>query len=142
MKRIIFLLGLFYFYANTTRAQLIPFKDAETQLYGYKSPTGAIRIVPQYSMANIFHSGMAAVNKGAVVTNVTANGGKWGYIDSTGTLVIPMVYDYAQDFKGDSAKVVKGRKKYLIDKKGNIIDQVKRYTIFRSANPIDWEKKQ
>ncbi len=142
MKSIAFLSGLLCFCVHIAQAQLSPFKDEATQLYGYKSPSGAIRITPQYSMANAFHSGMAAVNKGAIVTNVTANGGKWGYIDSTGSLVIPMVYDYAQDFKGDSAKVVKGRKKYLIDKKGNIIDQIKRYTIYRSANPIDWDKKQ
>ncbi|MFT4204501.1 MAG: WG repeat-containing protein [Chitinophagaceae bacterium] len=142
MNRIIFLLGLFCFFTQALCAQLTPFKDEATRLYGYKSPTGAIRISPRYNMANGFRSGMAAVNKGAVVTNVTANGGKWGYIDSTGNLVIPMIYDYVQDFKGDSARVVRDGKKYLIDKKGKIIDQTKRYTLLRATEPVDWEKKQ
>ncbi|WP_447640563.1 MULTISPECIES: WG repeat-containing protein [Chitinophagaceae] len=142
MRKMIALLGLFYFYVGNSHAQLIPFKDNATQLYGYKSPTGAIIITPKYSMANVFHSGLAAVNQGAVVSNVTANGGKWGFIDSTGTLVIPMVYDYVQDFKGDSARVVKNRKKIMIDKSGKVIDQIKRYTILRDTAPVDWKKKQ
>ncbi|PZP49293.1 MAG: hypothetical protein DI598_08220 [Pseudopedobacter saltans] len=123
-------------------AQLTPFKDKETQLYGYKSPTGAIIVAPQYSMANAFRNGMAAVNKGAVVKNVTANGGKWGFLDSAGHVAIPLIYDYVQDFRGDSARVVKGRKKYLIDKTGKVIDEIRRYEIIRHPDPIDWKAKQ
>lgn len=34
-------------------------------------------------------------------------GGKWGYADSTGAIVIPCTYDYASDFKGRRAMVGK-----------------------------------
>lgn len=142
MQRWIILMGLISFLSNNIHAQLVPFKDNATQLYGYKSPTGAIIVAPQYSMANPYHSGLAAVNKGAVVSGPTANGGKWGFLDSAGHISIPMVYDYVQDFRGDSARVVKDRKKYLIDRNGKVIDQTKRYTIFRSTTPVDWKTKQ
>lgn len=142
MKIVIMILGLFSLVFNIAKAQLIPFKDSGTQLYGYKSPTGAIIVAPQYNMANAFRNGMAAVNKGATVSNVTANGGKWGYIDSAGHLTIPLIYDYVQDFRGDSARVVKDRKRYLINKKGKILDEIKRYEIIRHPTPIDWKSKQ
>lgn len=141
-RKILYLIVLIFCNIVTSKAQLTPFKDDETKLYGYKSPTGAIIVAPQFTMAYAFRDGMAAVNKGAVVNNMSANGGKWGFLDSTGHIAIPLIYDFVQDFKGDTARVAKGRKKFMIDKKGKIINQIKRYEIIRHTDSIDWKTKQ
>ena len=44
-------------------------------------------------------------------------GGKCGFIDKTGKVVIPLQYDGATDFSDGLAAVQKGRKQYLINLK-------------------------
>ena len=140
MKKILVILFVFIGMQQLS-AQLTPYRDSATHLYGFKDTAGNIIVNPQYDMANFFSDGRAAVNKGAIVTNVNASGGKWGYIDTTGKIIIPLKYDFAQDFRKDTARVVKDRMKFLIDKNGKIIDQTKYYKITRFDTPVDWEKK-
>ena len=51
-------------------------------------------IKPQFDEAHDFSDGLAAVNQGAK----GHMGGKWGYIDKDGTLMIPFRYDFAGQF--------------------------------------------
>ena len=41
---------------------------------------------------------------------------KWGYIDTTGKEVIPLIYDDASDFSGGQAVVVKNGKMQILSK--------------------------
>lgn len=102
---------------------------------------GKIIVNPQYTMAEHFSDGRAAVNKGAVIQFQNVNGGKWGFVDSIGTLVIPMDYDFVQPFKDGKARVVKDHKKMLIDKAGNYIDETKVYYLYPNNKPINWGSK-
>lgn len=45
----------------------------------------------------------------------------WGYIDDSGTVVIPLQYDFAEAFSGDYAVVAKQKKRYAINRKGEIV---------------------
>lgn len=47
--------------------------------------------------------------------------GKYGYLNKSGNVAIPFVFDYASPFINGFAKVEKANKKYCIDKKGNEI---------------------
>lgn len=52
---------------------------------------------------------------------VTENGNKYGFVDKTGEMVIPLVYDYADNFSEGLALVRKGGKYGWIDKTGKIV---------------------
>ena len=54
-------------------------------------------VLPQYEDAKSFNEGRAAVKQN----------GKWGYIDQTGTLVVPCEYDFAGYFSGGVSVVAK-----------------------------------
>ena len=60
----------------------------------------------------VFNEGLAAMMN---------SGKKWGYIDKTGKVVIPYVYDGAALFHQGSAIVEKGNSLGLIDKNNNVI---------------------
>ncbi len=45
--------------------------------------------------------------------------GKWGFVDPTGKVVIPLRYDRVISFNGGKARVQSGQESYYIDKKGN-----------------------
>lgn len=47
--------------------------------------------------------------------------GKYGYIDTTGKIVVPPQWDYAQDFQDGIAMVMQGNKQGYIDKTGKYI---------------------
>jgi len=59
----------------------------------------------------IFSEGLMAV----------MNDGKHGYIDKSGNIVIPFIYDWTFDFKDGVAKVEKEGKKGIVDKNGKEI---------------------
>lgn len=48
--------------------------------------------------------------------------GKWGYIDGDSNLVIPCIYDEVSLFNGGRAIVKYNGKEYVIDKKGNVVE--------------------
>jgi hypothetical protein len=82
---------------------------------GYLNGDGKWSIKPQFDEAHDFSEGLAAVNQGAK----GHMGGKWGYIDKDGTLVIPARYGYAGQFKNERACVEEAEHWKLIGTKGN-----------------------
>jgi hypothetical protein len=66
---------------------LIPYRQGN--LWGYARPDRSIVIPPVYDDAKLFFAGYAAVSKN----------GKYGYIDRTGKLVIPIKYYEAKPFR-------------------------------------------
>ena len=44
---------------------------------------------------------------------------KYGFADNSGKMVVPCIYDYAENFKDGLAKVIKGRRNGIIDRFGN-----------------------
>ncbi len=84
-------------------------------IYGFFNDTlGIVTIQPQFNQAQPFSEELAAVKIGA----------KWGYIDKTGKIVIPTIFDSAGQFTGGRAKVVIDGKNYYIDKRFHIIDEL------------------
>lgn len=101
----LFLLGGF----STLNAQSYqPFK--ENGKYGFKK-NGAVVIAAQYEYASHF------VNRLALVQS----SGKWGYIDSLGSWIIPPKFDRAQPFQVNNALVEIGNKVGMIDTLGNFL---------------------
>jgi len=75
----------------------------------------------EYDLIGNFSEGLANVVTGALMTPYEMSGGKNGYIDSTGTLVIPCDYDYAEPFSEGLARVGKNNRYGYIDKTGELI---------------------
>ncbi len=94
------------------RAQdLVPFKDATTDLFGYKNSGGLTVIKPKYYTASRFTDGMAAVWNG-----------KGGYINATGQEIIPLKFDMTFPFKNGTATVMQKGHIFSINKKGERIN--------------------
>ena len=70
------------------------------------------------------------------VLNVVKEDGKYGFADETGKVVIPCIYNKADDFSNGMAKVKKGWKYGFIDQTGNEIIPFKYDCI---GNPKDWK---
>jgi len=107
---------------------LAPYKDENTKLYGFKDETGKLVIPCKYTFAYGFSEGLAAVNIGGKLgfdkeytNDFFVTGGKWGYINEVGKLIIPCKYDGADFFSDGFAVVDKIDKKGFIDKTGKEI---------------------
>jgi WG containing repeat len=100
--------------------------------WGYIDMSGTIAIPPQFDEAYPFSNGLAAVRVGgadqSTVVGMTMRtgkaGGKVGYIDKAGKLVIPAQFDEGFPFVDGLAKVSIGDKMAYIDTSGNVIWQV------------------
>ena len=66
----------------------------------------------QYEQYRMHSEGLMPVKKN----------GKWGYIDGDSNLVIPCIYDEVSLFNGGRAIVKYNGKEYVIDKKGNVME--------------------
>lgn len=82
-------------------------------LYGYVNEQGVEVISPRFRHAWMFSDGLSVVKTGE----------KFGYIDKSGELVVPAIYDRADNFHGDRANVcLKGKWMVMIyDSKGHTI---------------------
>ena len=93
--------------------------SAETAKFGFIADTGEIVVAPTYSFARAFSGGFAAVCDGCKVESDGEHsrhvGGKWGYVDRDGKLVIPAQYDEAGSFEDGKAEVVLAGKTSTID---------------------------
>lgn len=79
---------------------------------GFLSTSDKLQIAAKFDTAFPFSDGFARV----------INGGKTGYIDSSGKIVIPPTFEKAMDFKEDRAAVsVNGTDWGYIDRKGTIV---------------------
>lgn len=59
-------------------------KNRNAPLFGYINKKGEIIVIPQYIDADLFSHGLAAVR--------TVEG-KWGFIDCSGAMVIPALFE-------------------------------------------------
>lgn len=67
-----------------------------------------------------FHNGLAEVC-------VPGTGHKSGFIDITGKLIVPVIYDNVNNFFGEYTTVYKEGKGYIINKKGEVVADIKEY---------------
>lgn len=119
--------------AKNAKPLVIPFKDEKTGLYGYKNTkTGKVLAPAKYQFANAFTEGLGAVNIGGKVVFDTeysqeyvCKGGKWGYVDSIGKIIIPLKYESADEFHDGFAAVEQNKLKALIDPTGKILTEFK-----------------
>lgn len=135
-----------------------PFKDANSGTYGFKDQTGKIMIPPKYGNAsdfgaydpnfsrvdsngrtglvNAYGKEIAATkyfsiekfSEGIAVARMGNN--NYGYIDTTGKEVIPLIYNGARDFVNGFAVVTiydkkDNAKKGIVDKTGKLVVPVK-----------------
>ena len=80
--------------------------------WGLANLRGEIVSVAQWQLADFepmdFPEGLQLVMKG----------GKWGYIDETGAVVLPLIYDRAYSFENGLARVEIGNRCGYIDREG------------------------
>lgn len=74
-------------FAQEPDMTLIPYRKGD--LWGYAAIDRSIVIKPEYEEANLFYEGFAVVKKG----------GKFGYINKEGKVVIPIKYFVAKPFR-------------------------------------------
>ena len=90
-------------------------KEISSNKYDYViSAEGSLMRVDtsQYGQYRMHSEGLMPVKKN----------GKWGYIDGDSNLVIPCIYDEVSLFNGGRAIVKYNGKEYVIDKKGNVME--------------------
>lgn len=82
-------------------------------------------VPPSYDDGHSFNVGLAPVNIGATGTEVwNKKGGKWGYIDNTGTVVVPIIYDEALPFRDSGIASVKlNGEQFFINKQGKRVNE-------------------
>lgn len=97
---------------SSPKQNLIPFQDENTFLLGYKDSASNQIIIPaKYTDALLFSEGLGLVNLNGERLydedeyEYYTFGGKWGYINASGAIVIPIKYDYASYFKNHFAIV-------------------------------------
>jgi hypothetical protein len=94
----------------------------EDDRHGFIASSGEIVLAPTYAFVEAFSEGRAAVCEGC--TRETMGevyrmvGGKWGYVDLQGKLVIPARYDEAGAFEGGVALVREGKRSLEIGPEG------------------------
>jgi hypothetical protein len=111
------------------RPEIAPYRNPKTGLYGYKNTKTDKVIVPcKYKMALAFFENRGAVNIGGTTTydskytnDYTCKGGLWGYVDSTGTMVVPAKYTLADEYHNGFSAVERNGFKALIDINGNVL---------------------
>ena len=133
-------------YLDKNGKEVIPLKynDAKSFSYGralvqVKNKYGFINaseveVIPcKYDIAESFTEGLAAVNIGASSQQITMPsgmggdtynvlaGGKWGFIDVDGNIVIPFTYEHAKPFKNGKSEILLDKQSHIINTKGEII---------------------
>jgi len=107
-----------------------PFSDglskvSVNQKIGFINPKGQIVIIPQFDWACSFYNGRALVEikKDTLKSLIKLRDKEsmYGYIDKTGKMVIPAIFESASNFDGDLAEVRLNGKQCYIDKNGKII---------------------
>lgn len=89
-KKLLFILALAFalpVFAQDADMSLIPYRKGD--LWGYAYPDKTIAIKPEYNEADLFYEGFAVVKKG----------GKYGYVNKDGKVVIPIKYLVAKPFR-------------------------------------------
>jgi hypothetical protein len=97
--------------------------------WGYVAPYGSLIIEPQFEFGRSFSEGLAEINVGGKLSAsgdsngevCGIEGGKWGYIDKTGEVVIQPQFDETSRFSEGLAAVAMLDKWGYIDKTGKIV---------------------
>ena len=99
--------------------------------WGFLDLDGMIAIAPEYDLVRLFHDGRAVVNvggkgiskRGLLDTTTYFGGGRWGFIDRTGNVVIPLQFLDADPFSESKARVtLEDGTQWFIDRSGQLID--------------------
>lgn len=100
---------------------LAPVKYTKRGKYGYINKKGELVIDTAYLNMAEFHSGRALVSDNVNYYFMPHNSSysKIGFIDTTGKMVIPQIYDYAYPFSEGLAAAKKKRNYGFIDPTGN-----------------------
>ena len=90
--------------------------------FGFTDEAGRVVIQPVWDDAGEFACGLCPVNQGAVVDFTVfparRDGGKWGYINTQGRVVIPLTLDWAYAFTEGLAQVSDAQVRRFIDTHG------------------------
>lgn len=93
--------------------------------FGFKDNAGNVVIQPVWDDAAEFACGLCPVNQGAALdtTDYPArrHGGKWGYINAQGSVVIPLALDWAYTFTEGLAQVSDAQGRRFIDMHGRTV---------------------
>ena len=93
--------------------------------FGFKDGAGRVVIQPVWDDAAEFACGLCPVNKGAALDYTYApacrHGGKWGYINAQGAVVIPLALDWAYSFTEGLAQVSDTQGRRFIDTHGRTV---------------------
>jgi hypothetical protein len=89
--------------------------DDSTALIGFMDNNFKTVIEPQYDKVTLFEKGYARVMKY----------NKWGLIDKSGNIILPLLYEYIMILNDDRFLVTKNDKHGVVDKQNNIILPVK-----------------
>jgi hypothetical protein len=95
------------------------FRIKKNEKIGFANMQGEIVIEPQFDSASPFINGYAAVCVGGQLILeheiYFIKGGKWGFINKSGKLVVPLIYDRAWSVENGKALVEKNKERISID---------------------------
>lgn len=99
------------------------FRIIEDNKVGFADVNGSIAIAPQFDAALPFKDGLAAYCQGCSTIqdgeHIKWEGGKWGFVDSSGRIVIEAQYEKViSSFENGIAVVAAGEDEIRINKKG------------------------
>ncbi|MDI9476341.1 MAG: WG repeat-containing protein [Bacillota bacterium] len=97
--------------------------EDDTWFYGHYIDVRGNKVITLATPNNRKMRGSSFNNGLACVYSYEAD--KFGYIDKTGSLVIPFEYDKANPFSEDVAVVKKNEKSYIIDRGGKTVAEIK-----------------
>lgn len=101
----------------------------ESGKIGFVNEDGEKVIAAQYEYVGWFEDGLAEFNIGGELLPVSPgdqehiawHGGKWGFINHKGEIVIEAQYDEVAPFKKGKAKVVSDGEEMIINKNGKVL---------------------
>ena len=104
-------------------SRLVLFEQNER--FGFKDETGKVVIKPMYDDAHEFVGGFAAVNSGAEFKYgpgpARRDGGKWGFINQQGQLLVPLNLRWVCEFSDGLAQVADDKGRRFIDTDGKTV---------------------
>ena len=95
--------------------------------FGFFDESGKVIIKPRFDFAFPFSERRAAVCEGcreeAAGEHRVVTGGKWGFINQKGAIVVPLKFERAENFQVGKARVKLGGQWRYVDGKGKLIEQ-------------------
>jgi len=102
----------------------------EHGMFGFIDTQGNWKLPPQYAGAGGFSEGLVAINVGGSIVNESERGtfwetlgGKWGFVDKKGRVVIPPQFENVGEFSDGLCRVVEGVKTGFINQEGRFAIQ-------------------